>query len=160
MSLRRVGPLLAVFAVAALVAVPAAGQSSPTPSAGATSSGSSIHVAAVGDIMCSRGHRESPNRLKEWGDCGGDRVGKLVTDGNYDAFLGLGDLQYLHGAYNKFVRYYGRAFGSVKKITYPAPGNHEGYTKDFRGYFQYFGRMQAHAPGGYYSFDLGVWYLI
>jgi hypothetical protein len=138
----------------------AAAATSPSSSAQGGSTASSPVIAAVGDMECSHGHQESPNRVPRWGKCEGDRVSQLLVDGNYDAFLAVGDLQYLHGAYPAFQRYYDRSFGRVKDITYPVPGNHEGYTKGFKGYFKYFGRKKAHAPGGYYSFDLGSWHII
>ncbi len=54
---------------------------------------------------------------------------------------------------------YDRAWGQFKDRTLPVIGNHEYETKGATGYFGYFGAA-AHAPGGYYSVDLGSWHII
>ncbi|WP_229425265.1 metallophosphoesterase [Massilia sp. Se16.2.3] len=47
--------------------------------------------------------------------------------------------------------------GRFSDRTWPAPGNHEYYTKDAAPYFAYFG---ARAGRGYYSLQLGAWRVI
>jgi acid phosphatase type 7 len=126
---------------------------------GAPAAGDAVTIAAVGDIACSKPPDNRTNR------CRYDAVGKLVTQGDYDAFLALGDLQYLKGGYDNFVRYYDRYFGSVKSITRPVPGNHETYTPNMAGYMKYFGDI-VHTKGdyltnaGFYSYDLGSWHMV
>ena len=110
-------------------------------------------IAAVGDIACKSLPSEHARR------CRYDRVAETIRELGPDAFLALGDLQYLHGAYEDFQRYYDRFFADLKPITYPAIGNHETYTLYGEGYYRYFGD-RAHPPGGFYSFDLGSWHLV
>lgn len=110
-------------------------------------------IAAVGDIACNSPPSEHTRR------CAYDRVAEAIRQISPDAFLALGDLQYLHGAARDFAAYYDRFFADLKPITYPVPGNHETYTLYADGYYRYFGE-RAHAPGGWYSFDLGSWHLV
>jgi hypothetical protein len=116
-------------------------------------------IAAVGDIACNSFPTDHAKR------CGYDRVADVVHELNPDAFLALGDIQYLKGDYEDFQTYYDRYFGDLKDITYPAPGNHETYTRNMAGYMRYFGD-RVFTPGdyitnaGFYSFDLGDWHVI
>jgi hypothetical protein len=73
--------------------------------------------------------------------------------------LALGDLQYPSGALADFRSSYDPTWGRFKRITDPAPGNHEYESAGAGGYYAYFGD-RAHPPLGYYSFDLGAWHLI
>jgi 3',5'-cyclic AMP phosphodiesterase CpdA len=110
-------------------------------------------IAAVGDIACNSAPAEHARR------CRYDRVAETIRGLEPDAFLALGDLQYLHGAYDDFLAYYDRAFGDLMPITHPVPGNHETYTLYADGYYRYFGD-RAHPPGGWYSFDLETWHVV
>jgi len=110
-------------------------------------------IAAVGDIACNSLPSEHNRR------CRYDAVADAIRGIGPDAFLALGDLQYLHGGLEDFRRYYDRYFGDLKEITAPVPGNHETYTLYAEGYYDYFGK-DAHGPGGFYSFDLGDWHLV
>jgi len=110
-------------------------------------------IAAVGDIACNSLPTDHANR------CRYDVVADAIRSISPDAFLALGDLQYLHGGLEDFETFYDRFFGDLKSITYPVPGNHETYTLYGEGYYDYFGDA-AHGPGGWYSFDLGSWHLI
>jgi acid phosphatase type 7 len=129
----------------------------PLPSPKSTAA--PVIVAAVGDMSCPvsdpsfRGGRGTDTLCRD-----GD-VSDLVVKGDYDAFLSLGDQQYLNGELADFRRAYDLSFGRVKSTTYPVPGNHE-YSLDrrARGYFAYFGPRAR--PPGYYSFDLGSWHVI
>ncbi|MGZ5353839.1 MAG: metallophosphoesterase family protein [Actinomycetota bacterium] len=115
--------------------------------------GSGPVVAAVGDIACNSLPSEHTRR------CRYDLVAEAIRALSPDAFLVLGDVQYLHGAYDDLLAYYDRFFGDLKPITHPAIGNHETYTLYGQGYYDYFGDA-AHPPGGWYSFDLGTWHLV
>jgi hypothetical protein len=110
-------------------------------------------IAAVGDIACNSLPSEHTRR------CRYDAVAEAIRRLDADAFLALGDTQYLHGAYEDYLAYYDRFFGDLLPITYPAIGNHETYTLYGEGYFRYFGD-RAHPPGGWYSSDLGAWHLV
>jgi hypothetical protein len=151
-SLRWLAPVLAMLVVAAACAGPAARGRGPA-------AGDAPVIAAVGDIACNSLPSEHSKR------CGYDRVAEVLKGLDIDAFLALGDIQYLKGAYDDFLKYYDRYFGFLKDITYPAPGNHESYTRNLAGYLRYFGD-RVFTPGdyitnaGFYSFDLGDWHLI
>jgi calcineurin-like phosphoesterase family protein len=110
-------------------------------------------IAAVGDIACNSLPSEHARR------CRYDQVAEAIRGIAPDAFLALGDLQYLHGAHEDFLAYYDRFFADLRPITYPVIGNHETYTIYGQGYYDYFGKW-AHPPGGWYSFDLGSWHLV
>ena len=143
-----------------LVTVLVAGACAETPPAtdAGQDAGAPV-IAAVGDIACKSLPSEHEKR------CGYDRVARLLRGMEIDAFLALGDIQYLKGAYEDFVRYYDRFFGFLKDLTYPVPGNHETYTQDMAGYRRYFGdrvftKGDYITNAGFYSFDLGDWHLI
>jgi 3',5'-cyclic AMP phosphodiesterase CpdA len=129
------------------------------PANDAAQTGDAPVIAAVGDIACNSLPSDHDKR------CGYDRVAELLHGMDLDAFLALGDIQYLKGAYDDFVRYYDRFFGFLKEITYPVPGNHESYTRNLAGYMKYFGDRVFTAGdyitnAGFYSFDIGDWHLI
>ena len=130
------------------------------PSTAQASSNSPV-IAAVGDLVCAFGagtHRKA-SIAKVHGYCKPAAVANLVKNGNYDAFMPLGDLQYSYGGYWRYLKYWDHYYGSIKDITYPVAGNHEAYNGLFLGYYHYFGK-RAHPPGGYYSFNLGDWHVI
>ena len=140
---------LAAVCVLAVVAVSCAespgsatGQDTPAPV-----------IAAVGDIACNSLPSEHTRRCKY------DLVAEAIRRIDPDAFLALGDLQYLHGSAEDFRAFYDRFFADLKPITYPAIGNHETYTLYGAGYYDYFGERAA-PPGGWYSFELGSWHLV
>ncbi len=110
-------------------------------------------IAAVGDVACNSLPSEHARR------CRYDAVADAIRSIGPDAYLALGDLQYLHGSLEDFRAYYDSEFGDLMRITRPVPGNHETYTLYTQGYYDYFGK-RAHGPGGFYSFDLGSWHLI
>ncbi|MFL5736016.1 MAG: metallophosphoesterase family protein [Actinomycetota bacterium] len=149
--------LLAAAACTGAVAQTTSSQSgSPSPSAA-----KEPVIAAVGDIACKSYPWEHNRR------CRYNKVASEIRSMGPDRFLALGDLQYLHGGYADFVKYYDRYFGDLKSITKPVPGNHESYTHNMAGYFKYFGSIAQPKDGwsypntgGYYSWDLGGWHFI
>ena len=157
---RRANLLIALTVIGAM-AVPlvALAQESPSPAGAPQAEGT--HLAAVGDLVCHRGPKEGPNRdIEEYGLCEAMAVSQLVLDGDYEAFLALGDLQYLRGNLKRFREYYDPTYGRVKDITLPVAGNHEYYTRTDgewgAGYYTYFGE-RARGPNGYYATDVGDW---
>lgn len=80
-----------------------------------------------------------------------DRTGRLAAAQHPSRVLALGDEQYNSGALADFRRKYDRtAWGKLKPITKPVPGNHEYRTPGAAGYFTYFGN-----PAPYYAYDAG-----
>lgn len=153
---------LSVVVVAVVMAVPGAAMLqalAKTEPAVVDAAAADPVIAAVGDMVCHRGHKEGPIRPDKYGECRYTKVSDIVANGDYDAFLALGDLQYLQGDYDRFMKYYDPSYGRVKNITQPVPGNHEHYTPGAAGYFRYFG-ARAHPPKGYYSYDLGEWHMV
>jgi hypothetical protein len=135
-----------------LLLVVVAASCAERPSSDAEQGGAPV-IAAVGDIACKSLPSEHERR------CRYNRVAEAIREIEPHAFLALGDLQYLHGAYDDFQAYYDRYFADLKPITYPVPGNHETYMLYSEGHHEYFGD-RAHPPGGWYSFDLGTWHLV
>jgi hypothetical protein len=149
-------------------------------------------MAAVGDIACEPDDPENastPAALK----CGSPTLGGMsaefatarqATDMHPDAVALLGDEQYQVGKLSDFEKSFEQAWGGLRMLERPAPGNHEyyPYTKkgdneagqNGNGYFGYFnGHDQSGAPyaagqagddsadrQGWYSYDLGNWHVI
>lgn len=117
-------------------------------------------IMAAGDIAC------SPDDVKKVQASGQDiacrmqETADLLIQQPLAAVLALGDLQYPRGELANFQASYDRTWGKVKKITRPAPGNHEYYTPKAAGYYQYFGAIAKDPSKGYYSYNLGKWHLI
>ena len=117
-------------------------------------------VAAAGDIACDP-FDGSFNEGRGTDDgCRQLATSDLLVRGAYAVVLALGDNQYSNGSLGKFAFSYGPAWGRVKPITRPTPGNHEYETEGAAGYFRYFGKAAGPPGRGYYSFDLGRWHLI
>jgi len=154
--------------------------------------GQQYTLAAVGDIACEPDDTDNaanPAALK----CGSPDLGGY--DAEYataqqavgfhpDAVALLGDEQYEVGKLSDFEGSFEQAWGGLKYLEHPAPGNHEyyGYAKkgdnepaqNGTGYFGYFnGHDQNGAPNnagqagddtdanqGWYSYNLGNWHVI
>ena len=84
----------------------------------------------------------------------------MLLHGSRGKILALGDLAYPSGSRRSFNECYKRTWGSLKRRTYPVPGNHEYKTKDAWPYFEYWGPRAGEAGKGYYSFDLDGWHII
>jgi hypothetical protein len=116
-------------------------------------------VVAAGDIACASA---TPTRTS----CVQQATSDLLLPLNPDAALALGDLQYVRGAYDDFRRYYASTWGRARRVTHPAPGNHDYLTAGAQGYFDYFnrrgnnwGRARSRTRG-YYSFNVGGWHVV
>lgn len=66
--------------------------------------------------------------------------------------IALGDNVYLDGNDREFAECYHPTWGRHKDRTKPVPGNHEYFTSDATGYFNYF-----HNIPSYYAYTLGDW---
>lgn len=163
-----------------------------SPGAAAQSTGRTYTLAAVGDIACEPDDAENastPSALK----CGSPTLGgydaEFATAAQADrmhpdAVALLGDEQYQVGKLSDFEASFEQAWGGLKFLAHPAPGNHEyyPYTKkgdheagqNGDGYFAYFnGHDRAGVPNvdgqagtdssttqGWYSYDLGNWHIV
>ena len=121
-------------------------------------------IAAAGDIACDPQSSSFNGGLGTPTACRQKYTSDLLLDGalfpQLAAVLALGDIQYEDGAFAKFGSSYDPAWGRVKTVTRPVPGNHEYGTAAAAGYFQYFGAAAGDPSKGYYSYDLGAWHLI
>ena len=100
--------------------------------------------------------------------CGGradDETGRLVEDifTFYDVrqipvkVFTAGDNAYPIGSTSDFRLCYDSAWGKLKSITSPSPGNHEYLTHEARPYFAYF-KDAAGPPGkGFYHYSFAGW---
>lgn len=118
--------------------------------------GDGIAVYAAGDIADCRKFAPA--------DTGAAKTAALIMaefdkDGGA-AVLTLGDHTYPNGTLAEFTDCYAPTWGRFKSRTYPAPGNHEYYTKGATGYYEYFGAAAGPDRRGYYSFTLGNWHVI
>ena len=197
MSLRnRKLPLIAGGVAVMIAGV--AGAAAASPNTGndwpyhSASHGKQYSLVAVGDIACEpddADNASNPAALK----CGSPDLGGY--DAEYataqqaigyhpDAVALLGDEQYEVGKLSDFEGSFEQAWGGLKYLEHPAPGNHEyyGYAKkgdnepaqNGTGYFGYFnGHDQVGTPNsqgqagddtatnqGWYSYDLGNWHVI
>jgi hypothetical protein len=115
-------------------------------------------IAAVGDILCPNQNLGKP--------CQEDGIAKLIKDINPQAILIPGDSQYEKGTYSEYEKYFESFLGKYKKIIYPSTGNHDYYTPNASGYYDYFngiGKSDGVAgqrDKGYYSFEIGNWHII
>jgi Calcineurin-like phosphoesterase len=191
-------PLVAAGVVVVVVASIAGVAGASAPNSGndwpydVATKGQQYNLVAVGDIACEPDENENasnPASLK----CGSQDIGGF--DAEYataqqavayqpDAVALLGDEQYEVGKLSDFEGSFEQAWGGLKYLEHPAPGNHEyySYTKkgdnepaqNGTGYFSYFnGHDQNGTPDsqgqagddtdaqqGWYSYNLGNWHVI
>ncbi|NEN04607.1 hypothetical protein G3T36_01850 [Diaminobutyricibacter tongyongensis] len=181
-----------LLGAAAAVAAPGIGNGWPYNTAAKGDDAKTYTLAAVGDIACEpddSANTANPAALK----CGSPSLGgyaaefataKQADAMKPDAVALLGDEQYQVGKLSDFEGSFEQAWGGLKFLERPAPGNHEyySYTKkgdneagqNGNGYFAYFnGHDQAGTPNtsgqagndtsanqGWYSYDLGNWHII
>jgi len=133
----------------------------PSPSASATPVSADPVIAAAADVAC------GPETAPSAETCRQFDTSERIIDLNPSLVILPGDIQYLQGRYEDFLRYYDVTWGRFKAITRPVPGNHEYQLhSDARGYFDYFnGIGVSDGPAGprgqgFYSFDVGSWHVI
>jgi len=158
---RHFGVLWAVVLAGALVsgagALTDAGQRAQAPAVVAPSTGHGEHSAA-----------KVPRRVAvliaagDIGDCdsGGDEATAALVRDIAGTVATLGDHAYESGSRQEFSRCYDPTWGSEKRRTRPAAGNHEYETRNAKGYFDYFGEAAGSRGEGYYSYDLGAWHIV
>ena len=123
-------------------------------------------IAAAGDIACDTESEFFNGGLGTDGRCRHRATSDLLVNGGLSAVLTLGDAQYHVGSLSDFQASFDPAWGRVKPIIRPIPGDHEYGTAEARGYFDYFnGPGRPNGPAGardkgYYSYNLGSWHLI
>jgi hypothetical protein len=121
---------------------------------------SEVVVAAAGDVACAPDDPNYHNGTGTSTACRQLATSNLLVNGDFDAVLALGDLQYDSGSLSDFNASYDPSWGRVKSITYPVVGNHEYGQSNASGYFQYFGSRAGTAGQGWYSFDIGGWHIV
>jgi acid phosphatase type 7 len=72
----------------------------------------------------------------------------------------LGDNVYEYGTTEEWRRCYGPSWGKFRDRTRPSIGNHDAYSNNGAGYYQYFGAVAGPAGLGYYSYDVGRWHIV
>jgi hypothetical protein len=93
------------------------------------------------------------------GSTGGEATAKLL-DRMAGMIFTAGDNAYRSGTKAEFAECYAQSWGRHKARTLPAPGNHEYYTANASGYFNYFGAAAGDPSEGYYSYNLGQWHVV
>ncbi len=162
------GQLLAVVTASRELDLPSvlqltwSGQAPPPPldplQPGATST-----VTASGDLVCSPGDPVTATHCQHAAVRGAGR-----HPGQRPRSSAAGDLAYENGTYAEFTSPggFGDTFGSLGAKLLPAIGNHEAYTPDAAGYWDYFygagvntGRL-GDRPFGWYTAAIGSWRFI
>jgi hypothetical protein len=149
-----------------VVAQDAAGNAGP-PSAAATATvvddlPPTMTVAAAGDIVCPPGDPVTPTTCKHV------EVRALIDSLAPDRFIAVGDLAQGNGSYDEFVApgRFADTFGSLGSKILPVMGNHEGFTPQAAGYWDYFYGPGVTTgpfgdrPTGYYTTMIGSWRFI
>jgi predicted phosphodiesterase len=90
---------------------------------------------------------------------GDEATAKLLDQIDGTVFT-LGDNVYEAGTATEFTQCYEPSWGRHKSRTRPAVGNHEYFTPEAQGYFNYFGNAAGDPLKGYYSYDIGTWHVV
>ena len=158
------GRPFARIAVAALVLVVVAGAALLALSGGEDSGGSGVSAAEpkverIGSAKARTAVLLAAGDIAQCDNVGDSATGKLVARTPGVVQL-LGDNAYPNGSSDDYARCYGPTWGSFKRRTLPAQGNHE-YRRSLtaEGYYRYFGRA-SRAPTGYYSYNLARWHVV
>ena len=124
-------------------------------------------VDAAGDIACDPTSPYYNDGLGVPGSCRQMLTSDLLLRQDLSGVFALGDNQYEHGEYGKFLQSFDPSWGRLKPLIHAVPGNHEyAESSSAAGYFDYFngvGNQTGPAgdrSGGYYSFDVGSWHVI
>ncbi len=181
-----------VLGTGAAIAAPDIGNGWPYAGTPAGDDAETFTLAAVGDIACEPADGDNaanPTAVT----CGSPALGgyaaefataKQAEAMKPDAVALLGDEQYQVGKLSDFEASFEQAWGGLKFLEHPAPGNHEYYpytkkgdnepAQNGNGYFAYFnGHDQSGTPNtagqagddtdahqGWYSYDLGNWHIV
>jgi acid phosphatase type 7 len=81
-----------------------------------------------------------------------DEATAKLLDGIPGTVFVLGDNVYVDATFSDFTNCYHPTWGRHRERTKPVPGNHEYFTTDAAGYFEYFNNIPS-----YYAYDLGDW---
>ena len=94
--------------------------------------------------------------------CGweGDEATARLLDSLGGTVYTTGDNAYPDGALLDYERCYDGGWGRHRDRTRPVPGNHEYWTPDAAGYFDYYGAAAGERGKGYYSYDIGEWHVV
>jgi len=113
-------------------------------------------LGAAGDIACAPGEGATPS------SCQQAATAQAMKSVRPDLVAVLGDEQYESGSAAEFRGAFDPAWGPLKPILRPVPGNHEyGADPKATGYFDYFGGLAGpDRSKGYYSYDLGAWHIV
>jgi acid phosphatase type 7 len=108
--------------------------------------GQTVTLIAVGDI----------------GECGSQGVQQVarIAEGIDGQIVLAGDLAYMHGSMQDYLKCFDPFWGNFRRRWRPAPGNHEYETPGAAGYFQYFGEAAGMSGRSYYSFRTGDWLVL
>jgi hypothetical protein len=88
-----------------------------------------------------------------------DQTADLLADQPGYIFT-LGDNQNDEAEPDRFSRCFDASWGKYKDRMIPTIGNHEYFTTDAAGYFDYFGDLAGERGKGYYSMDVGAWHVV
>lgn len=138
-------PSRAVWLLPALLLAACAARS-PDGTPGPQETGERVLFTGAGDI----------------GVCGsmGDDSTAMLLDGIPGLIWTTGDNAYPAGTARDFARCYEPSWGRHRHRTRPTPGNHEYWTADARGYFDYFGDAAGTPGKGWYSYRYGEWLVV
>ena len=123
-------------------------------------------IAAAGDIACDPQHPFFNGGVGRPRYCRQKLSSDLLLRSDLSRVLVPGDAQYEHGTLAQFQQSFHPTWGRVKPLISPVPGNHEYFTPDASGYFDYFnGPGAATGPAGdrdkgYYSYRVGTWHVL
>lgn len=81
-----------------------------------------------------------------------DEATAKLLDNIPGTVFALGDNVYIDATYSDFINCYHPTWGRHKNRTKSVPGNHEYFTPEAAGYFEYFGNIPS-----YYAYDLSDW---
>ncbi len=72
----------------------------------------------------------------------------------------VGDMPHNGGTDADYAMCFQPAWGAFRSRMIPVPGNHDYYSMDAGGYYNYFGAAAGDPTKGYYSLNLGTWHIV